>query len=302
MEFKSNGKLLLTGEYLVLNGAKAMALPTRFGQSLIVDKTKKPIISWVSYDETNAIWFKEQFSISQVFSNTINPDNDVSERLIQIFKSIKKLNPKFLNSNFGYNIKTTQDFNRSWGLGTSSTLINNLASWANVNAYDLLELTFGGSGYDIACAQSDSAIIYQLEENKPNVTEVKFSPPFKDNIYFVYLNQKQNSRDGIKTYRAFKGDLLKPIKDINALTEALLTCCDLKSFEDLITTHEEIVAKIINQKPVKQRLFNDFDGAVKSLGAWGGDFVLVTANENPKDYFNSKGYNTVISFLDMIKA
>ena len=36
--FYSNGKLLLTGEYVVLDGAKALAVPTRFGQNLIVKK------------------------------------------------------------------------------------------------------------------------------------------------------------------------------------------------------------------------------------------------------------------------
>ena len=30
--FYSNGKLLITGEYVVLDGAKALALPTKFGQ------------------------------------------------------------------------------------------------------------------------------------------------------------------------------------------------------------------------------------------------------------------------------
>jgi mevalonate kinase len=30
MNFYSNGKLLLTGEYLVLDGAKSLALPTKF--------------------------------------------------------------------------------------------------------------------------------------------------------------------------------------------------------------------------------------------------------------------------------
>ena len=33
-EFHANGKLLLTGEYAVLDGAKAIGLPTKRGQSL----------------------------------------------------------------------------------------------------------------------------------------------------------------------------------------------------------------------------------------------------------------------------
>ena len=37
MVFKSNGKFLLTGEYLVLKGATALALPLKKGQSLDVE-------------------------------------------------------------------------------------------------------------------------------------------------------------------------------------------------------------------------------------------------------------------------
>ena len=36
MEFYSNGKLFILGEYYVLQGAKVFALPTKFGQYLSV--------------------------------------------------------------------------------------------------------------------------------------------------------------------------------------------------------------------------------------------------------------------------
>ena len=39
--FYSNGKLLLTGEYLVLNGAVALAIPTKFGQTLTIPASEK---------------------------------------------------------------------------------------------------------------------------------------------------------------------------------------------------------------------------------------------------------------------
>ena len=39
--FYSNGKLLLTGEYLVIDGAKALAIPTQKGQSLSVKETEE---------------------------------------------------------------------------------------------------------------------------------------------------------------------------------------------------------------------------------------------------------------------
>lgn len=300
--FSSNGKLLLTGEYLVLDGAKSLALPTTYGQQLLVKKTKKNTIFWKSYNEENSIWFQDEFNIKDLLSGYLKSENEVSSRLIQVLRSVIKLNPNLLNTEHGFDIKTTQDFNRSWGLGTSSTLINNIANWADVDAYKLLELTFGGSGYDIACAQNDGAITYQLENKTPLVRPVDFRSIFKDNIFFVYLNQKQNSRDGIASYRKYDGDLSNSISKINSITTNMISCKSLENFEHLIIEHEEIISKIINQKPVKKRLFNDFDGAVKSLGAWGGDFVMVTSKDNPTDYFMRKGYEVILTYSEMIKA
>ena len=45
--------------------------------------------------------------------------------------------------------------------------------------------------------------------------------------------------------------------------------------------------------------FKDFYGQTKSLGSWGGDFILASGdNETPK-YFKEKGYNTIIPFSKM---
>ena len=298
--FRSNGKLLLTAEYLVLDGAKALALPTQLGQSLSIEPIDSNRIEWKSYDEQNEIWFKEEFVINELKTSSTVPSNSVSERLLQILKAALELNPDFLENDSGYSIKTQQDFNRHWGLGTSSTLINNIAQWANVDAYALLEKTFGGSGYDIACAQNKSAMLYQKIENKPIVSEIDFNPTFKDQLYFVYLNKKQNSRDGIAMYRNYTGNVSKSTLDINTITKNLIDCESLEAFKHLITTHESIISKIIKQDPIKNVLFNDFDGAIKSLGAWGGDFILAASELNPKDYFAQKGFTTIIPFSELI--
>ncbi|MBT8245580.1 MAG: GHMP kinase [Winogradskyella sp.] len=300
--FKSNGKLLLTGEYLVLDGAKSLALPTKYGQQLLVEPNQNQKICWRSYDENQSLWFEDNFSIDAILKDGFTSPNEISQRLIQILKSVQALNPSFFKHTEGFNIKTTQDFNRAWGLGTSSTLINNIANWANVDAYALLKFTFGGSGYDIACAQHNSAITYQIVGDRPLVNEVNFNPMFKDSIYFVYLNQKQNSREGIANYKKYKGDLKAPISDINSITQHMISCSCFSEFENLIEKHERIISKIINQKPAKELLFPDFNGAVKSLGAWGGDFVLVISQDNPEAYFKSKGYETILPYSLMIKS
>ena len=315
----SNGKLLLTGEYLVLDGALSLALPTKYGQSLEVYPNESDVVNWKSFDEKDTIWFEKQFNLNpnemlkQDFDklNLTVQHEHVSKRLIGILNAAKQLNPDFLNS--GFNVASKLTFPRNWGLGSSSTLINNIATWAQINPYKLLKLTFGGSGYDIACAQHDKPITYQLpsrpseilnqvqDDNNRIIQTVDFNPSFKDCLYFVYLNKKQNSRDAIQAYRENSAELSEAITTINEITKKIITCKTLFEFDTLITEHELIIGNIINQKPIKQRLFSDFNGCVKSLGAWGGDFVLVTSKENPSTYFKDKGFDTIILYSDMVK-
>ena len=208
--------------------------------------------------------------------------------------------PKFLSFGNGYNSITKLYFPKDWGLGTSSTLINNIANWAQVDPHELLTNTFGGSGYDVACAQYDSVISYQLLNGIANVRTVNFNPKFKDCLYFVYLNKKQNSREGIKHYQANKEHSKSALSEVDEITKKMIICDDLEIFESLINSHETIISNITKQTPIKQLLFNDFNGSIKSLGAWGGDFVLVTSRSNPKDYFKSKGFETIIPYGEMV--
>ncbi len=299
LTFYSHGKLLITGEYVVLDGAKALAVPTRFGQYMTVETIEQPKIIWSSIDNEGNIWFEDSF-LKEDISLSYTPRNEISDRLIEILNAVKKLNPDFINQNIGYKITTTFEFPKNWGLGTSSTLINNIAKWAKVDPFKLLDLTFGGSGYDIACAQHNSALIYQLENNQPQITVFDFKLSFSDQLYFVHLNKKQNSRDGIAHYKTNKDNLANTITKINTLTDAYTSCTSIDDFKLLMEQHELLIAKITNQKTVKDILFSDFKGSIKSLGAWGGDFILVASKTNPTDYFKSKGFNTILKYDDMV--
>ena len=319
-KFYSSGKLLLTGEYVVLDGALALAVPTKFGQSLVIEEIEESKLVWKSLDEKGSIWFEAEFDILN--NEILNPvqdakknsqlarnDNEISNRLLDILQAAQQLNPKFLKDKKGYKITTLLEFPKNWGLGTSSTLVNNIANWANVDAYPLLEKTFGGSGYDIACAQHDSAITYQLNKpfectqgDKRIIHQIHFNPVFKAHLYFVYLNKKQNSRDGIAQYKKNTINLKEVIFEINIITQKIIACKTLDAFNLLIDTHEQIIAKTIQLKPIKEMLFNDFNGSIKSLGAWGGDFVMVSSNTNPTTYFNNKGFETILTFDEMVAS
>lgn len=304
-QYYSNGKLLITGEYLVLDGAQSLAMPTLYGQSLSVKENQGGLLTWKSLDEKGKPWFEcvyELQGFSPVSNNQVSEEAlVVSDTLRKILLEARNLNPSFLSTSQGYEITTALNFPREWGLGSSSTLINNIAQWAHIDAYALLWNAFSGSGYDIACAQNNSPITYQLKNNRPIVQPASFHPTFKNDLYFVYLNQKQNSREGIAQYRKTEFNTFSAISQINSITERILTCSRLSQFEKLIKKHELILSEILGIPTVKERLFPDFKGTVKSLGAWGGDFILATGNKTTPDYFREKGFATVIPYSKMAK-
>ena len=299
--FYSNGKLLITGEYVVLDGAKALALPTKFGQNLIIEASENELIHWKSYDHDGSIWFEETIPFSSIVEKKrYNENYNIKNTLIEILHEAYQLNSTFITQSKGYKITTELTFPKFWGLGTSSTLINNIAQWLEIDAYELLKRSLGGSGYDLACAQNDSAIIYQLVADKPTVENIRFHPNFTKNIYFVYLNKKQSSKSAIASYLDKQGDIGKTIKTINAITKTVVNATEPEDFALALQQHENETSNVLELQTVQEALFDDFRGVIKSLGAWGGDFVLAISKDNPTAYFKERGYEVVIPYSEMI--
>lgn len=289
-----------------MDGAKALALPCRYGQTLTVEKISKPEIHWKSFDCEGDLWFEQIFQILN--GKIVKPklskasNQDTSSRLQQVLNELILFNSDLFQES-GFSIETHLEFPQNWGLGSSSTLIVNLAKWAQINPYKLLSKTFGGSGYDVACAENNSPLCFQIvEDSHPKIEPVNFDPIFKTNLFFVHLNQKQNSREGIKHYR--NQDLSRKkdwIVQVSNLTGNFLECRRLSTFEDLIDEHESLLSSILNLPTVKQSRFPDYPKALKSLGAWGGDFILATGGETEKDYFRNKGYSAILDYSEIIK-
>lgn len=306
-QYYSNGKLLLTGEYVILDGAKSLAVPTQFGQDLVVTSIQESQLIWGSFTHTGECWFEAVFDLPKLrLQNcTFNSDTEgsaefIAETLQTILQEARKLNVDFLQSQKGFVVKTNLTFPRNWGLGSSSTLINNIASWAKVDAYQLLWNAFSGSGYDIACAQSESPILYQLKDKKPIVQAIDFQPNFIDELYFVHLNKKQNSRDGIAQYKKHLDGTKSNIQEISVLTDEFVASTSVKELDKVIIEHEKIIGSMVQLQPIKKQLFPDYFGEIKSLGAWGGDFVLATGNKDSKKYFQKKGFKTVLRYSEMV--
>ena len=297
MEVYSNGKVLLTGEYVILDGALSLAAPTKFGQHLKFQENLSNFINWKSKNFDGNIWF-ECLITSDTLKVKSTSSQKISNTLVEIINFIREYNPSFLK-NCGSDISTNLTFEKNLGLGSSSTLISNLSKISGVNPYTLNNKIFKGSGYDIACAESISPILYKLDKDQKIINEVSFKPSFNEHIYFVYLNKKQNSILEIEKYNKNKASN-SIINEISDITSEILVCNSIDRFNKLIEAHELIISKLISKQTVKDLLFKDFDGYIKSLGAWGGDMIMVTSQINPSKYFIEKGYSTIFKFKELL--
>lgn len=302
-ENRAHGKLLLTGEYAVLDGALALALPVRYGQRLrAVPGTAPGKLHWKSLDHKGNTWFEAAFSLSD-FAVVNTAYKKTAIQLESILRACRQQAPGFLNSDEGLRVITQTDFPREWGLGTSSTLIALLARWAGVDPYPVLFDTLGGSGYDIACAFAEGPLLYRLANRQPEIQAVPFQPPFSDRLFFVFLGKKQNSREGIRHYRQHVSENKRLVDDISAITRQCLQCDDFGVFSSLLLEHERLLGQALGLPRAQELYFADFPGTVKSLGAWGGDFVLAAGAGTPEEtvaYFKEKGYTICIPYREMV--
>jgi len=276
----------------VLDGALALALPLRFGQEMEVSKgLAKATFTWKSYNAEGNCWFEGSFSAKDGTA-VQTTDPTAGEWLQKLFFAIEAARPGFLASQSIDTISTRLDFPNEWGFGSSSTLVAALGKWSGVDPFVLLGQSFGGSGYDIACATAASPILFQRLEGKPQWVQLPYQPTFAHQLYFVYLGKKQNSREGIQRYRALGSARQHTLQEVSKLTLQFLQATTLTTVQQVMAAHEEMVSQVIELPKVKDLLFADFPGSIKSLGAWGGDFVMA-ASELPapevRQYFKEQG-------------
>lgn len=289
----------------MLDGALAFAIPTKLGQHLTVKSQRSSDINWVSKDAQGNTWFESKISLLD-FKPVETTNEDISVRLTKLLKSAVRLNSEFLSKWNGFKIETTLEFDQLWGLGSSSTLTHMVAQWADVHPILLHFKAFDGSGYDVACAGSDTPILYQLDGDNISYEPLdQFKPKFIDSIYFVHLNQKQSTDASIEYYsRKVKGKAKKEfVKSLTDCTESLIDSKSLTAFEEVVNEHEVIVSKALDLTCVKEQYFADYWGSIKSLGAWGGDFIMVTSSKSKKEtqaYFADKGFSTFLTHSELL--
>ncbi|MBE0640869.1 MAG: GHMP kinase [Bacteroidales bacterium] len=272
--YSANGKLLLTAEYAVLFGALALALPARKGQRLtVLPGYSDGLLHWNSRELGNT-WFQATLALPG-FEVIKSSDEGLASRLSELLRTVRRLSPAFLSTTDGSRVNTDLDFPRNWGLGTSSTLIYLVSRWAGVDPYLLLQATFGGSGYDIACADRARPIFFHRSAEEVSVEETSFRLPFLQNIYLGFSGLKKDSGQDVRKVLQqgpFPEKLLERISEISQLIQQSK---DIQEFTLLMKEHEELLSSQLGLAPVAHS-FPGFPGLVKSLGAWGGDFHLFT--------------------------
>ncbi|WP_294250898.1 GYDIA family GHMP kinase [uncultured Chryseobacterium sp.] len=294
----SPGKLMLTSEYFAMDGALVLAVPTRLGQEFSFKEVRdtQSLIVWEAFHQ-GKIWLKAviDYQSWQVLKTNISSS---AEFIVKTLKNVQALSSVRFKADVTYHVTTNLQFPADYGLGSSSTLMNNLAEWAEIDPFQLNTISLGGSGYDIAVAKEKSAVLYQ---SVPEIKyeKVNFDPPFKNDLIFIHLNQKQDSREGIRFYRSKKKSE-SLIEEFSDLTRKILLCSELENFSGLLLDHEQKISDFLEIPTVKDLYFKDCPVFVKSLGAWGGDFVMSSKFDGFKDYFWGKGFSTIFDYSDLI--
>ena len=94
----------------------------------------------------------------------------------------------------------------------------------------------------------------------------------------------------------------KDIEAVSEISRSLPKCETLDDFGLLMQCQERIISRCIGQEPVQKR-FSDFEGVLKSLGAWGGDFILAATQWDEKQvraYFKEKGLEVVFGYNELV--
>ncbi|ARN79462.1 hypothetical protein BST97_11315 [Nonlabens spongiae] len=296
--FSANAKFLITGEYAVLANITALAVPLKRQQHLEISSRDDQKFTWKSYDADGSLWFEIESDLGKIKSSQ-KFDDPTADKLLAILRHASSMSSRDI-LNQGFDAVTTLDFNRKYGMGTSSTLISLIAQWADCDAYQLQFEHFGGSGFDIACATAKTPILYNYNDAVPIVKPVIFNPAIKDQLFFVYLNQKQNSRDSIAKFDPRK--LTQELKnELNQMPNRFVQTADsVEDFSKTIERHEEIISNLVGLEPVKNRLFPDYKKTMKSLGGWGGDFILVVGDSGDRARFRESGYSHIYSWDDLV--
>lgn len=299
--FRAHGKLLLSAEYMVMHGSEALAIPLNKGQLLQISRTPdRDRFTWRAFEDE-----QEWFSVTlhpgsmQIIETS---DRETASQLMILFEACIELQPAFQKELFFKEALTTLQFSREYGFGSSSTLIALMAEWAEVNPLDLHFMVSDGSGYDVACALADGPILYKLRDQSPHYRHIPFHPDFSDQLYFAWQGRKQPTASHLESISGTFMPGYEQIHYFSQLTTEMVESTTLEGFRKVMEEHEKVLSDILGMEPVSKEFF-DLPGSVKSLGAWGGDFIMIASDAPEKEvvsYLEQKGIKMWYHYNDLV--
>ncbi|HET8574157.1 MAG TPA: GYDIA family GHMP kinase [Edaphocola sp.] len=293
--YNASGKLLLFGEYLVLRGARCLAIPLALGQTLRLYPIQEQGIVWRCF-EREELWLEVVFSESLEVLQT--SDIVMAARIQELLKLVNRYNPDIPLSKWYF--KFDLNFDRQFGLGTSSTLISLLSQWSGVDPYLLSMRSFGGSAYDVAAATAEKPFLYSL--GRRYIKDVVLPQDITDHLLFIYMGQKRDSAAAVEAFDQIPTNYFQ-LEKMDNIVQFATQCRQIGEWGEMMLESEQLLSDILGEQCVQDKYFKDYPYEIKSLGAWGGDFVMATCRDinEAKAYFEQKQYKTVFTYNELIK-
>ena len=287
------GKILLAGEYTVLLGLEALAVPVKQGQWLEFFAFSTPenqprILYFKAIDSEGLTWIENRYDLEeQVWLEPTTPE------LEPFSKVLTKVPDEFWEENRSYRLETRLEFGRETGLGSSSTFIALMAECFRLDPQKLQEEIFKGSGYDVAIACLGKPITFWRNEQGAHYRSWNIQPKLTEDWRVVFLGEKVDSRKSASAILETLANMLsEPFykQQFERVLNIVRDADNTQSIEAALEMYQLLLAQLLdmntpykefNLTPVKQ-------GLCKWLGAWGGDMILVnnTLFEKELDFFS----------------
>lgn len=270
---------MLCGEYAVTIGVEALAVPVSVGQWMHVWEFDSPgeqhRILWEAKDRDGATWLNESFALPLVEVG----DGERDERKI-IHQLLAMAPENTWKIGKSYRIETQLEFDRSSGLGSSSTMVSNFSRFARLDAQAVQQQLFGGSGYDVAVAEVGKGLVFWKDGENNHWGPWTISSVLTQDWKVVFLGKKQNSRNSLADVKA----RLQEIQNDDFMLHQLQQVAGAVKMAQQVSMVEaglEMWQALLSMSLGLETPYQHFGiqpvkgGLCKWLGAWGGDMLLV---------------------------
>lgn len=276
---------MLCGEYAVTIGVEALALPVSLGQWMYVWEFDSPgggdRLIWEAKEKDGSTWLNESFALPLETMEAETEKSSERDRSREVLHSMLSMVAEgFWKTGKSYRIETQLEFDRSSGLGSSSTMVANFARFAGLDAQKVQQKVLGGSGYDVAVAELGKGLAFWKNAEVANWDAWKLSADLTSKWKIVFLGKKQNSRNALADV---KGKLMEIEKDDFLMHQLQQVCAAVKMANQVpmleagLEMWQAILAMSLGlETPYQHFKFQPTKGGLcKWLGAWGGDMLLI---------------------------